>query len=265
MKRTLLAILLGASAGAAGVQAPPDAASPEQQLFRLVNHVRQGAGLEKLRWDSKLANAAQFHSQELAAHQNLSHQFPGEPQLTERLSVTGVRFSAAAENVALADTAEEAHLGFMSSPGHRANIMSAEYNAIGIAVVELNKRLYVTEDFGRVVPNYSADQFREGVIAAFNRLRRSHRMMAIESHADPRLDANACTGDQDPRILLEGFSGPARATIFSANQPNDLPPTMDHAAADISLRRMNIGVCLRPDPQTKAAKFWVVVAFYATK
>jgi hypothetical protein len=266
MKRILLAAILGTWASVARGQAPADvASSPEQQLFRLVNQVRQEAGLEKLNWDAKLARAAQFHSRELAAHLSLSHQFPGEPELTERLAVTGARFSAAAENLALADNAEEAHLGLMTSPGHRANIMSAEYNAIGIAVVELNRRVYVTEDFGRVVPVYSAAEFREGVAAAFNRLRRTHRMGPIESRPDSRLDAEACAGDTDPRVALEGFSGPMRASIFTANQPGELPASLQQAAEDISLRRMNIGVCLRADPKTKVAKFWVVVAFYASK
>jgi uncharacterized protein YkwD len=266
MNRILSAIILVMCAAAALAQAPPEAdASPEQQLFRLVNQVRQEAGREKLRWDAKLAQAAQFHSQELAAHQSLSHQFPGEPELTERLGVAGARFSAAAENVALADSAEEAHLGLMTSPGHRANIMSSEYNAIGIAVVELNRRVYVTEDFGRVVPAYSADEFREAVVAAFNRLRRSHRMGPIESHPDARLYAQACAGDTDPRVALEGYSGPARATIFTANQPDDLPAPVQQAAEDISLRRMNIGVCLRADPKSKVSKFWVVLAFFATR
>jgi uncharacterized protein YkwD len=266
MKRILPAIIFVVCAAVAPAQASLEAdASPEQQLFHLVNQVRQEAGLEKLHWDTKLARAAQFHSQELAAHQSLSHQFPGEPELTERLGVTGARFSAAAENVALADSAEEAHLGLMTSPGHRANILSSEYNAIGIAVVEVNKRVYVTEDFGRVVPAYSADQFREGVVAAFNRLRRSHRMGPIESHADSKLDAEACAGGTNPRVVLEGYSGPARATIFTANQPDDLPAPVQKAAEDISLRRMNIGLCLRADPKNKVSKFWVVVAFYATK
>jgi uncharacterized protein YkwD len=266
MKRILSAIIFVVCAAVALAQASLEAdASPEQQLFRMVNQVRQEAGLEKLHWDAQLARAAQFHSRELAAHHGLSHQFPGEPELTERLGVTGARFSAAAENVALADNAEEAHLGLMTSPGHRANIMSTEYNAIGIAVVEVNKRVYVTEDFGRVVPAYSADQFREGVVAAFNRLRRSHRMGPIESHPDPKLDGEACAGDRDPRVVLEGFSGPVRATIFTANQPDDLPAAVRQAAEDISLRRMNIGLCLRADRKSKVSKFWVVLAFYVTK
>jgi hypothetical protein len=55
----------------------------EQQLFDLVNRERQKAGLNKLEWSDELAEAALAHSKLLADHQDLSHQFPGEPLLQE--------------------------------------------------------------------------------------------------------------------------------------------------------------------------------------
>jgi len=249
----------------AGMAQAPEAPSPEQQLLTLLNLERQHAHLTVLQWDAKLAQAAQAHAQKLAAHRDLSHQFPGEADLTERVAVTGARFSAAAENVAVADDVEEVHLALMASSGHRANIMSPEYNAVGIAVAPVGNRIYVTEDFARVLPVYSPQQFRDGVIAAFNQIRRSHRLALIDSHPDSGLDAEACKGNGDPRLVLQGFSSATRATMFTANQPSDLPSTMRQAAEDMSLRRMNIGVCFRSDPHTKVGKFWVLVAFFQTK
>jgi hypothetical protein len=266
MNRTLLAVGLGACVSAALAQAPPAPdPAPEKKLLLLVNMVRQNVGLEKLQWDAKLAQAAQAHAHELAAHDDLSHQFPGEADLTERVAVTGARFSAAAENVAVADDVEEVHLALMASSGHRANIMSPEYNAVGIAVERVGGRTYVTEDFARVFPVYSPQQFRDGVAAAFNQIRRSHHLALIDSHSDPGLDAEACQGNGDPRLVLQGFSSATRAIMFTANQPSDLPNTMQQAAEDVSVRRMNIGVCFRSDPHTKVGKFRVLVAFFHTK
>ena len=54
-------------------------------------------------------------------------------------------------------------------------------------------------------------------------------------------------------------------THLTATQPANLPPTMERAAGDPTLRRMNIGVCFRPDDQNKFSKFWVVAAFYTSK
>lgn len=261
-----LAIGLGAWVSAVWAQAPPPPnPPPEQKLLLLVNMVRQNAGLEKLQWDAKLAQAAQAHARALAAHGDLSHQFPGEADLTERVAVTGARFSAAAENVAVADDVEEVHLALMASSGHRANIMSPEYNAVGIAVARAGSRTYVTEDFARVFPVYSPQQFRDGVTAAFNQIRRSHHLALIDSHPDSGLDAEACKGDGDSRLVLQGVSSATRAAMFTANQPSDLPATMRQAAEDMSLRRMNIGVCFRSDPHSKVGKFWVLVAFFQTK
>jgi len=244
---------------------PPPNPAPEQKLLLLVNMVRQNAGLEKLEWDARLAQAAQAHTQLLVAHNDLSHQFPGEAELAERVAVTGARFSAAAENIGMGDEVEEVHLGLMASSGHRANILNRDYNAVGIAVVRVGKQIYVTEDFARVFPVYSPQQFRDGVAAAFNQIRRSHRLAVTDSRPDPGLDEEACKGNGDPRRVLQGFASATRATMFTANQPNDLPSSMRRAAEDATLRRMNIGVCYRSDPDSKMGKFWVLVAFFQTK
>jgi uncharacterized protein YkwD len=264
MNRIVVAIVWPVLA-LAGMAQAPEAPSPEQQLLSLLNMERQHAHLTVFQWDAHLAQAAQAHAHELAAHGDLSHQFPGEADLTERVAVTGARFNAAAENVAVADDVEEVHLALMASSGHRANIMNPEYNAVGIAAARVGSRIYVTEDFGRVFPVYSPQQFRDGVVAAFNQIRRSRRLGLIDSNPDPALDAQACKGDGDPRLVLQGFSSATRATMFTAFQPSDLPATMRQAANDVSLRRMNIGVCFRSDPHTKVGKFWVLVAFFQTK
>ena len=246
-------------------QAPVVPTPPaEQQLFTLLNIERENAGVQDLRWEPKLAQAAQAHAVKLADHKELSHRFWGEPELDQRLGATGTRFNAVAENVALAETVEEAHLALMNSPGHRANIMNPKYNAVGIAVEQRGASLYVTQDFARVLPAYSEQQFREGVVAAFNRLRHKHRMGPVNAHLDSRLDHQACAGKMDATLVLQGFAGATRATVFTATQPDELPPTMDQAAADIGLRRMNIGVCFRPDVNGGFSRFWVVAAFFPT-
>lgn len=266
MKRLVIAIAMQALALTGVAQAPAiPSLSPEQQLFKLLNMERENARLQKLQWDPKVARAARAHAQKLADYGELSHRFAGEPELDQRVGATGARFNAVAENVAQAETAEEAHLALMNSPGHRANIMNANYNAVGIGVVRREKSLYVAQDFARVLPAYSEQQFREAMVAAFNRLRQAHRSGAIDSRPDTWLDREACAGKSDPGEILQGLAGATRAAVFSATQPDDLPPPMDQAAADINLRRMNIGVCFRPDTRDGFAKFWVVAAFFPGK
>jgi len=248
-----------------GITQAPAPPSPERQLLALVNMERLHAHLIAFQWDAKVAEAARAHSMQLADHRTLSHQFAGEPELTHRISAAGVRFSAVAENVAAADDAEDAHLGLMNSPGHRANILNPSYNVVGIAVVRVDKQIYVTEDFAHEVPVFSVEQFREGVIASFNQLRRSHRMAPIESHPDAALDQQACNDHSDLGTVLQGTSHPTRATMFNAAEPSQLPPAIDQAAADIALRRMSIGVCFRSDKTRAIPDFSVILAFYQFK
>jgi uncharacterized protein YkwD len=59
----------------------------------MVNRERQKAGRGKLEWNDRLAQAAWKHSELLAEHQDLSHQFPGEEAIPERVGVTGLRFN----------------------------------------------------------------------------------------------------------------------------------------------------------------------------
>jgi hypothetical protein len=260
--RIAVAIHMLALMGAAQAPPAPSSPSPEQQLFKLLNMVRENAGVDKLQWDSNLAQAALEHARKLAENAALSHQFPGEAQLDQRVGATGARFNSVAENVALAETAEEAHLALMNSPGHRANILNPKYNAVGIAVVQRGKTLYIAQDFARVLPTYSEQQFRDELVAVFNRLRQAHHNGPIESHPDPRLDQEACSAKLDPGGALHTVTGATRAAVFTATRPSDLPAPMVEAAADFSLHRMNIGVCFKPNSHGGFSQFWVVAAFF---
>jgi len=264
MNRIIFAIILQALA-LGGVAQAPEPPTPEQQLLTLLNLERRQAHLTVFQWDAKVAEAAQAHSQMLANRRMLSHQFAGEPELMRRVSSTGARFSSVAENVAVAADAEEAHLALMMSPGHRANILNPDYNAVGISVARVNKEIYVTEDFAHVVAAYSAEEFRQGVIAAFNRMRVAHRLGPIDSHADAGLDQEACKSHTDLERVLLGTSQATRATMFNATEPDKLPPALDQAASDVLLHRMSIGVCFRSGPKTAFPDFSVIVAFYQIK
>ena len=49
----------------------------------------------------------------------------------------------------------------MKSPGHRANILHQDYNAIGISIVERDHTLFITQDFAHTLASYTEKQFRE--------------------------------------------------------------------------------------------------------
>ncbi len=250
-------LLLAAIAAAAHAQN-----ADEQRLLALLNQERQKAGLPTLQWDSHLAQSAHAHGQMVAKHRQLSHQFPGEPELGERLAATGLRFNVAGENVAVAPTAEQAHEGLMGSPPHRANILSAQYNVVGLAAIAHGDQVYVVQNFAHALPNYSVSQFRDGVVAAFNEARRAKGLPAIKVVPDQRLEQVACSGETDPEKVLAQTKGAVDLQIFTSSVPAKLPGHMQAAAADPKLNRLNIGVCFKPGKDHGYASFVVVAAFF---
>lgn len=233
----------------------------EQEIFDLLNLEREKAGLNKLAWNPQLAQAAREHSRLLAANHALSHRFPSEAPLTARLAATGARFGTAAENVADGSTPEEIHDALMRSPGHRANIMSADYNAVGISVAETQGHLFVTQDFAAAIRIYTEAEFRDTFIATFNRTRRTKGLAPLETRADPALRSAACSTHGDPQSVLTGVSGPAEVVTFTLSEPEKLPDTLAKYVQTSRWRRMGVGVCFRPDPTYGYGNFWVVAAF----
>jgi hypothetical protein len=234
----------------------------EQQLFDLVNHERQKAGLNKLEWNDQLAQAALAHSKLLAENRDLSHQFPGEPILQERLGATKLRFNAVAENVAAAPDVDTAHSALMKSPGHRANILHQDYNAIGISIVERDHELFITQDFAHTLASYTETQFRESLIVNFNQARRARKLLPVDVISDPRLRKAACSQDMHTDKMIQNMPGVSGLLVFSLPEPGALPDDMLKYASDKTLQRMKVGVCLQTGGTTGFSKFSVVAAFY---
>src|SRR6478672_8651264 len=208
----------------------------EQQLFDLVNHEREKAGLNKLEWSDSLAQAALAHSRLQAENRDLSHQFPGEPVLQERVGETRLRFNSVAENVAAAPDVNTAHTALMKSPGHRANILHQDYNSIGISIVERDHVLFVTQDFAHTLASYTEKQFRESVVAGFNQARRARRMPPVDVISDPHLRKAACSQDMHTNKMIQHMPGVSGLLVFSMNEPNTLPENVQKFASDRTLQ-----------------------------
>lgn len=260
--RVFILFWIMAAALFASAADPSKVSSQQRRLFDLVNAERAKAGLSRLQWDDHLAEAARAHTRMMADRRELSHQFPGEAPLPQRAGAAGARFNSVAENVGYAGDVSALHRNFMRSPRHRANILNPDSNAIGIALAEKDDELYVTEDFAGLLTPYSTDQFRDQVIAAFSRLRQNKGLPPMAAHPDPRLQQAACNAKRDAQNLIKTFPGATNLAMFSATQPGDLPSSMQRAATDKSLRRMQIGVCFKTDEKAGFSKYWVIAAFY---
>jgi uncharacterized protein YkwD len=256
----LLALLLCVSTWAIA-QGP---SRQERKLFDLVNKEREKAGMQKLEWDAHLAEAAQAHSELMVEHNDLSHKFSKEPPLLRRAGATGARFTSVAENVAVAGSVGDIHESLMQSEPHRENILNADYNAIGISIIQDHGRLWVTQDFARNLAFTTEEKFRDDVVAAVNRWRNAHGLGNITALPDDRLRTEACAKNPDPGKLADKLPG-AEVTIFTATDARKLPDTVKDAALNKAYRRMNVGVCFPPSDLSGFSKYWVVAAFYPAK
>jgi len=251
---------------AQAVQSSPSISSAEKLTFDELNHERASHGLAVLQWDEHAAGAARAHARLLAESGKLSHQFPGESTLPERLGATGARFTVSAENVAQTEFVEDVHPALMTSPGHRSNILSASYNAVGIGVVAKQGKIYVTQDFIFLVPSYSESQFNAAFVEAFNLARKAKGIRPIYAREDAALHELACATDGNANKLANNLTGAAATGVsgvvaFTASDPHHLPPELNPRVANADFHIMRFGACFRPDQEHGYANFWIVATF----
>ncbi|MBD2604851.1 pre-peptidase C-terminal domain-containing protein [Scytonema hofmannii FACHB-248] len=126
------------------------------RVLELTNAQRLQAGAVPLTLNSKLNNAAQAHSEDMALHDFFNHKGSNGSSIGDRALASGYQFSRLGENIAAGyATPEDVVQGWLNSPGHRANILNPSYREIGIGYYYLandtgniNHRYYWTQDFG---------------------------------------------------------------------------------------------------------------------
>jgi len=141
-----------ATGGGANPPAPPVAAStcglPDFAASALarINQLR-AAGADcrsagrfapagALAWNALLTQAADGHSQDMAAKNYFSHISADGRSLSDRINATGYAWSSIGENIAAGySTVDIVMDGWMSSDGHCANIMNAAFAEVGLACV----------------------------------------------------------------------------------------------------------------------------------
>jgi hypothetical protein len=172
----------------------------EQFLFDAVNASRAAAGLPILTWNESLTRAAASHAELMRKEDSLSHQFEQEPDLPERVSANGIRFTVIAENVGLGDSAVNLHSSFMNSPDHRDNILDHDVNTIGISVREARGELWAVEDFARTVVELSYEE-QEHQVASLLKAAGLKKVGATVSARDTCRKTTGFAGEQ-PAFLL---------------------------------------------------------------
>jgi len=122
----------------------------EQTAGNLLNNDRARYNLVPLTIDPTLCRIARLKSEDMRDNQYFAHTSPTYGNVRQMLTYFGYSYSAAGENIAHHATIEKAQAAFLSSPGHRKNIMSSAYTKVGLGVaVDPNGFVYLTQIFAR--------------------------------------------------------------------------------------------------------------------
>jgi len=247
-----------------GIPMDDDESEAELRLLILANQSRQEAGAPPLTLDAGLSRAALAHAMIMLEERRLSHQFPGEPSVPERLaSSTELHLDQSGENVALDYDAERGHQHLMLSPPHRANLLNPAYNVIGLAVVRSGDRLYIVQDFGHALPSYSAEEVKERVAGALNQVRREAKLPDLPRHDLPNADDAACSMTQADALGTAPVQQLAeRYTVltYTTEHPESLPDGADHAIASRHVRSFSVGVCYGRTNVYPMGAYWIVLS-----
>ena len=118
----------------------------EQEVVKLTNAERTKAGLKALQTDDKLMAAAREKSQDMQSKKYFSHTSPTFGSPFDRMKALGITYKSAGENIAQGQRSpQEVVQAWMDSPGHRANILNANYTHIGVGYVKSGN--YWTQQF----------------------------------------------------------------------------------------------------------------------
>ena len=122
----------------------------EQTAGNLLNSDRARYNLSPLVIDPELCRIAAVKSRDMRDNQYFAHTSPTYGDVSSMLRQFGYSFGAAGENIAHHATLEKAQAAFLSSPGHRKNILSSAYTKAGVGVaVDEKGFIYLTQIFVR--------------------------------------------------------------------------------------------------------------------
>ncbi|NJM36170.1 MAG: CAP domain-containing protein [Rhodomicrobium sp.] len=130
------------------VRAPGDSAVNQldpQTAQQLVNAYRAQNGLKPLRLNTRLAEAATRHSEDLAKNDRISHYGSDGSDTWDRVRRTGYEARMTAENVGTGQRSiAEVFRGWQNSPDHNANLLLKDAEEMGIGMVYSDKTQFKT-------------------------------------------------------------------------------------------------------------------------
>jgi|SRR5579864_968977 len=140
--------------------APVRSADLEQQMYELMNQDRlnpsnaneAGGHKSPLHWNTKLAEIARQHSEDMIRRGYFDHVDPDGRSAGDRLRAAGITWQSVGENIAMDTSVGDAESAFMHEPrfqhNHRWNILNSKYTDVGVGIVRgRDGHYYITQEF----------------------------------------------------------------------------------------------------------------------
>jgi len=106
-------------------------------LIELLNQERKSLGLQPLKENTTLDNAAVLKAQDILEKDYFSHQSPDGVAPWYWFKIAGYNYKIAGENLAIGFLdSGELNRAWLDSPSHRANLLNSNYKDVGIAILK---------------------------------------------------------------------------------------------------------------------------------
>jgi uncharacterized protein YkwD len=247
-----------------------------QKFTNAVNAEREKAGLPQLEVNSRLNDSSKLHVLEVAKHNEVSDQFPGEMDLNQRIGVTELGVAASAENIGINTDLDDAIARLAANETTKANMLNPRYTDVGAAVLKHDGRYYVVENMVEALSKIGIDELESVVVNAIQKERVDHKIAPLHAVKATRMRTIACdmaakgklsTTQLDPAVLGVGGGISAKNTTtrvvsFTVIRPSDLPAEVTKLTGEPNVTNFSVGACKAQNVYYVTAVFYYDVRVY---
>jgi uncharacterized protein YkwD len=152
----------------------------EDLVFEMTNQHRRAKGVAPLNQDAELRNVARAYSNDMMVRRFFGHTTPDGVSFQERISAHYPNWvSFMGENIWSAwgyktsnpqKLAKEIVADWLSSPGHRANMLDPDFTHLGVGVSARNGTILATQEFVGRFKVFSLGKFIKPWLIKLNKL-----------------------------------------------------------------------------------------------
>jgi uncharacterized protein YkwD len=147
-----LGILFSLAQAGDGKKKPFEQTPDELKVFELINLERKKKDLPLLKINPALSKIARGHSENMARQGKMEHNLDNKTPF-DRMRAAGYKFAKGGENIAEGDEIATLPMivkAWMESPGHRDNILLAEFSETGVGLArDKDGKMFYTQLFAR--------------------------------------------------------------------------------------------------------------------